>query len=280
MYEKKVYRHRNSNEYEFSFPGEYGAKGEKRAKRKKATREQVKRQNQWRRERQVRRDIEDNFEPGDLWETLKYPKGTRKPFNEIVHDMEKFINLLRKEYKKRGLVLKWYNRIEIGERGGIHMHIIINRMDGKPDTDIVAQEIWGRISGGRINHTNLYAAGGYKELSKYITKLPNEEQEEQLSVFEPAERKKMIRYSHSRNLVRKQPEKEKSRWRTVRRMIRDGIKPTEGYYIDPESVYYGTNPFNGMTYLKYIECRLGTLDGTAAAPIKPEWRACPGEEGG
>ncbi len=270
MYEMKYYEFHDSVEYEYRFAGRYGAKGEKRAKRKKATPEQVRRQNQWNKEAMVRRLIKRNFRPGDLWMTLKYPKGTRESFGEVKDDMGCFLREMRKEYKRRGQPLKWINRIEIGERGGIHMHIIVSRLDGEPGTDIVAQRIWEQIAGGRINYSNLYAAGGYKNLARYITKPPNEEQEKQLSFFDPSERRQMIRYSSSRNLVRPQPQKKKSHWRTMRRMIKDGIRPRPGYYIDPESVYYGINPFNGTTYLKYTECRLGTKDGTAE-PIKPEW---------
>lgn len=278
MLEEHTYTYRDSIEHEFKFPGKYGAKGEKRARRKKATPEQVKRQNQWNKENMVRRTIKGNFYEGDLWITQKYPKGTRKPLEEVEADMKRYIDQMRKEYKKRGQTFKWIKRIEIGERGGIHVHMIINRIEGA-DTDLIAQEIWSKIAGGRINYSNLYSAGGYKKLAKYITKQPNEEQEKQLSVFGVEERKKLVKYSSSRNLVRPQPVKKKSHWRTMRKMITEGIKPKEGYYVDPESVFYGINPFNGMTYLKYTECRLGTMDGTAE-PVKPEWRSWPDEEGG
>lgn len=278
MLEEHIYTYKDSIEHELKCPGRYGAKGEKRAKRKKATPEQVKRQNQWNKENTVRRTIKGNFFEGDLWVTLKYPKGTRKTLEEVEADVKRFIDQMRKEYKKRGQPFKWIRRIEIGERGGIHVHMIMNRIAGA-DTDLIAQGIWSKITGGRINYSNLYSAGGYKKLAKYITKQPNEEQEKQLSVFSTAERKKLVKYSSSKNLIRPQPVKKKSHWRTMRRMIKDGIKPKEGYYVDPESVYYGINPFNGMTYLKYTECRLGTLDGTAE-PVKPKWRSWPDEEGG
>ena len=261
----------DSVEYEYKFAGNYGAKGEKRAKRRKATPEQMKRQNQWIRETKVRRLIKANFRPGDLWETLKYPKGTRKPFADVVDDMSEFLKQMRKEYRSRGQPFKWVNRIEIGARGGIHMHIIINRRQGEPGTDLVVQRIWEGITGGCVNHQNLYAAGGYKNLAKYLTKPVNEEQEKQLSLFEPEEQKKMLRYSSSRNLIRPEPEVKKYRRRTVRKMVEEGIRPQPGYYIDPESVYYGINPYNGTTYLKYTECRLGTKDGTAQ-PVKPKWQ--------
>lgn len=280
MLEEHIFEFKDSIEHEFKCPGKYGAKGEKRAKRKKATPEQVKRQNQWNRENAVRRTIKGSFSAGDLWETLKYPKGTRKPLADVEADMRKFTDQMRREYRKRGQPFRWIRRIEIGERGGIHVHMIINRMRGDPDTDLVVQRIWGKISGGNVNHQNLYTAGGYKKLAKYITKQPNEEQEKQLSLFSGEDQRKLVKYSSSRNLIRPAPVKKKSHWRTMRRMVTEGIKPKEGYYVDPESVYYGINPFNGMTYLKYTECRLGTMDGTEQVLVKPEWRSWPDEEGG
>ena len=44
-YSKKIYRFKDSNEYEYTYAGKYGAKGEKRAKKKKPTREQIQKQN-------------------------------------------------------------------------------------------------------------------------------------------------------------------------------------------------------------------------------------------
>ena len=40
-YQQMVFRFKNSNEYEYYFLGEFGAKGEKRAKRRKKTKEEI-----------------------------------------------------------------------------------------------------------------------------------------------------------------------------------------------------------------------------------------------
>ena len=80
MYNRERWIFLNSIETECKYAGKYGAKGEKRAKRKKPTPEQVAKQNQINKENRIRRLIKANFYPSDLWVTLKYPKGTRKPF--------------------------------------------------------------------------------------------------------------------------------------------------------------------------------------------------------
>jgi len=185
-YWKDVWEFPNSNEYEYKYAGKYGAKGEKRGKRKKATPEQIKKQNQSNREKKMRRLTKANFKPDDIWATLKYPKGTRKPLSEVNKDMDAFFANMRKEYKKRGEVFKFIKRIEIGERGGIHIHILVNRLRCGPDTDIIIQECWAH---GRVNYESIYESGGYKKLANYIVKQPDEEMEKQLSLFTEKERK-------------------------------------------------------------------------------------------
>lgn len=254
MYWRDVWRFPTSNENEFKFPGKYGAKGEKRLPKKKATPEQVKKQNQWNREKKVRRLIKANFQEWDLWCTLKYPKGTRKPLKEVKKDKKKFLAILRKAYRKRGESLKFICRLEIGKHGGIHLHILVNRIEGKPNTDVLVQMAW---SPGRVNFESVYEYGGYEKLANYIVKQPNEEEMVQLSMFPEEERKELSSYSCSRNLIRPEPERTKYSRRTVRKLIEEGPKPTPGYYIDKNSIYYGVNPYTGMTHYQYTEYKLG-----------------------
>lgn len=245
----------NSIEYEYKFVGNYGAKGEKRAPRKKATPEQIEYQNQLNREKKIRRLIKANFFPDDLWITLKYPQGTRKSLEEVKKDLKKFLNDLRKEYKIRGSTLKFVYRIEIGKRGGIHAHILINRLE-QTDTDILIQDLWTH---GRVNFESIYEYGGYQKLANYIVKKPSEEIQKQISLFPEEEQKELIKYSSSRNLIRPEPERKTYRRWTLKKLIEEGPKPTPGYYIDKNTIHYGTNKYTGMSYYQYTECRIETI---------------------
>lgn len=249
-----VWSFQNSNEYEIKFAGNWGAKGEKREKKKKASPEQIKKQNQINKQKKARRTIKANFIPGDIWATLKYPKGTRKTLKEIQKDLEKFWRVLRREYRKRGEELKYFVRKEIGAHGGIHIHILINRLKGG-GTDLLIQEIWEH---GRVNYTSLYEAGGYEQLADYITKQPEEETEEykQLSLFDEKEKKQLVSYSTSRNLIRPVPERRVYRRWTVRDLVKNGPKPKPGYYIDKNSIRCGKNYFTGMSYYQYTEVKI------------------------
>lgn len=247
-----------SIEREIKWEGKYGAKGEKRAKRKKATPEQIKRQNQHNRIKYMRRLIKQNFHRGDYWCTLKYPKGTRKTTAEYKKDIKAFITRLRRWWQKRGALFKFIYRLEVGKRGGVHIHMICNRLEpekGKPATDTLIQKAWQY---GRINFESLYEAGGYQALAEYIVKLP--ESDGQLSMFAPEERKEYIKYSASRNLVRPEPEIKEYKRRTIKSIALDPPDATSGFYVDKDSIRQGINPYTGLSYCHYIEYR-----------IKPPW---------
>ena len=89
-----VYKYGRFIEHEFKFVGKFGAKGEQRAEKKKTTPEQVDKQNQYNREKKVLRKMRYNFEPGDLWITLKLQKGERLPADEILKIRDKFFRNL------------------------------------------------------------------------------------------------------------------------------------------------------------------------------------------
>lgn len=257
MFWRDTWRFNNSIEYEFKYPGRYGAKGEKRAKRKKATPDQIKRQNQTNRENYVRRLIKANFSEGDMWCCLKYPKGIRKEVGSVRDDLKDFLQKMRREYKKQKVPFKYIYRMEVGERGGIHIHILFNRLENTA-TDLIAQKCWQQ---GRVNYQSIYDAGGYKELADYIVKQPKNKDMKQLSLFPEEERKELIKYSSSRNLIRPEPERKMYSRKTMRDLIENGPKPTPGFYIDKSSIVCGVNLYTGHSYYRYTEVKIDNKDG-------------------
>lgn len=272
-YWRDAWRFADSTEYEFKYAGRYGAKGEKRAPKKKPTKEQIRKQNQRNREKRMRRLVKANFQPGDLWCTLKYPAGDRPAVDEARKDLKRFLAKLRGRYKKAGAQLKFICRMEAGKKGGIHIHILANRIKGM-DTDRIIQGCWDR---GRVNFESIYRDGGFRRLAEYIVKQP--EEDGQLSLFAKEEQKELLKYSCSRNLARPEPERKYYSRRTLRKLIEEGPEPSPGYYIDQDSVAWGVNRYTGMSWLHYTEIRIREEEADAdGEPVHrhKQKRAAPG----
>ena len=177
--------------------------------------------------------------------TITYRKGDRPTWSEMIKDIQKLIKDVRKRYRKIGKELKYIYRLQIGKRGGPHIHILVNRVQSQEGgTDIFFSECWKK---GHINFRSLYEAGNFEDLAEYIAK-PIEE-------WEPKEAK---RYHPSRNLIRKEPKEKVINRRNLvdkqGRMIYP--KAPKGYYINPDSVKMGINPVTGYAYRHYTLIKL------------------------
>lgn len=258
MYQLDIYRFRTSTEYEYKFAGHYGAKGEHRAKKQKRTPEYIEKQNQYQRTKTVRHLIKANFKEGDLWTTLTYLDKDGKTIKEITADLQKFLKNLRYQYKKAGEACKYIYRIEIGSKGGIHIHIILNRIT---DLDMIIQRLWKH--GKTFNE--LLDGGTYEKLAEYIVKQPTDQQKKLLRTFDE-DVKKLIRYSCSRNLIRPVPETQTYSRRTMQSIFNNDLIPAAGYYIDRDSIRRGVNEYTGYSYLYYQEILID--NGQQAEPIR------------
>lgn len=249
----------NYIEHEFYFEGNYGAKGEKRSEREKITPLQVAKNNQWNRIKRLRRTLQLNFFPGDYWITVKYKAGTRKNIKDVKADVKKFLDGLRRKYRARGQPLMFVYRIEIGKRGGLHCHMVINRI---PDGDLLMRDVWKKATedAGAIDYTTIEETGGFGGLAEYICKQPDEDIQGQMTFdIQEEDRKKLIAISSSRNLRRPCPVvRKRSHW-TMRRLMTEEIRPKEGFMIDRDSIRKGVNKFTGLSYLYYTEVRIEQL---------------------
>lgn len=266
MYKEEIYRYGPYIEHEIKYPGKYGAKGEKREKKKKATPEQVKKQNQYNKEKNVLRKMRANFKPGDLWVTLKFPAGTRMQVKGLIRIRKKFINNLRDNYKRRGTELKFMCRAEIGERGGTHLHMIVNQLECGGAAELI-QRLWKIY--GTVHFVPLYEDGHFRQLAEYLVKPLKEEISGQMTLWGTEEETKLYsRYTCSRNLVEPEPEEHTYKRRTVRKLVEEGPTPKEGYYIDRDSIRSGVNPFTGMSYFYYTEIRLDAYKSPYSGAVK------------
>ena len=227
-------------EIEEKHTGRYGARGQKREKKKEPTPEDIARQNQWKRVRDLRRLTKWNFNTGDCWITLTYQKDLRPSWEEMMKHMERLIRQLRTAYKKYGWTLKYIWRPQIGKRGAIHIHILISAYSNtETRTEKLVREFWPH---GNPNMKVVYDLKT-GDLAEYIATPLQEWEPEEAKNFHP-----------SRNLIRKEPEKETVRRRSLidkQGRIREP-KPPKGYYIDENSIEKGINPVTGYAYRRYI----------------------------
>ena len=164
---------------------------------------------------------------------------------KIKKELKKFLDNMRRQYRKEGQAFKFIYLIEIGKKGGIHVHLIINRCMERPP-DVLICKYW------KLGHPDiklLYREGGFADLANYLSNMPDKDGKQKRR--ENAEEC----FSTSRNLIRPEPERKRYFRRTAEKMIREGPKPRKGYYIDKSSVKTGINRVTGYSYLYYTEVR-------------------------
>lgn len=235
-YKKKTWYFQNAREIAEYHTARYGAPGEKRQKRKKPTPEQMEKINQYNKERLARHKLRTWFRVNDYYTDLTYRKEARPLDMEMAkRHFKTFIRIIRREYKKRGEVLRWMRNIEVGTKNGWHIHIVVNRIQ---DTDMILADAWEH---GRVVNELLYEVGEFRKLAAYITKTPKTDR-----------RLRESSYSTSRNLPVKQPkDKTYIRWKTWR-----NVRIPKGYYLDPDTFHEGENPITGYRYRIYTLLRV------------------------
>ena len=231
----KRMRFRNAIEVYEYHTAKYGAPGQERQEKKKATPEQMAKRNRYNRERLARWKLRNNFDVDDYFTRLSYEKDKRpESMEEAKEDWKAFLQILRREYKKRGAELKWMRNIEVGTRGAWHIHIIVNRI---PDTDVILAKAWKH---GQIQNQLLYQKGEFEKLANYITKTP-----------ETDKRLREANYSASRNLPVPEPEKKVYKhWKTWGK-----VRVPKGWEVEKYSLHEGVNDLTGYQYRSYTLIR-------------------------
>lgn len=274
-------------EHDYFYKGEHGEKSGKR--KRDITPEEVARWNYNKKVAYYRHVIQCNFASGtDYWVTLKYPKGERPDAATVRADYEKFRKLMGYRYKKAGKASKYVYRMEMGKRGGIHLHAVMNSLTGNMSKDVYEMSLcWQKARGksdiedmmaegtreiprlvvidGRVDAELLRTEGGYQLLAEYLCKpLPGDIEKD----LTKEEIKKLKMVGSSRNLIRPVPVRKTYTHWTMRKLIEAGpgkinTDPnlrrrylTPGCIIDKDSWKVSVNPITGMSCLHFFEIRV------------------------
>lgn len=267
-HKKKVWRHRDGELLEVHeyHTCAYGAPGQRRSAKAKPTPEEMARVNQRNRERACWRKLYNNFADHDLFLTMTYRAGSRPEDTEQAKkDLRKFRNRLKKLYKAAGQEMKFIQVIERGNRGGLHAHMVLNRLETK-GFEVEVVDAWEH---GKIVFQHLYAKGDLRDLAKYMVKEVGPEKRNGDGKTTVKERC----YSTSRNLVVPEPKE------TVVTYREEEIRVPKGYALDMESIRVGVNPL-GYGYRSYLLRRIaqkeGRADGTGKVHERRRGKKVPG----
>lgn len=235
-YKRTVFRWKNAIEVEDHCSARYGAPGMPRQKRVKTTPEQIERQNQRLKEKRCRHKLRSNFDIRDYFVTVTYAVENRpSAMAEAKKDWNRFIQKVRRSYKKAGEEIRWIRNIEVGSRGAWHIHMVLNRI---PDLDVILADAWPH---GTVHIQLMHQKGEFAELAAYLTKTPKTDS-----------RLREAHYSTSRGLQVPEPEHAiHNTWQ-----ITDKIRVPKGWYLDKTTLHEGVNPITGYPYREYTLIRL------------------------
>lgn len=212
-------------------------------KRDRKTSEEIRNANMRQAARKLTRKINANFRPGDWHVVLTYGRGSKPSKEAAQKNIKRFLGCLRKEYRKCGFELKYIQVTEYLSKS-IHHHVIINNInDGKVTSADLVRKLWK--DKGNPKFVGLYDDGEYSRLADYFVK-------ETEKTFRSAESPFRQRFSCSRNLINPKPE---CRIRTSRNGWAMNPKPRDGYYIDQDSLYNGTDKL-GYPYQRYVMVKI------------------------
>lgn len=215
----------------------------KRASKQKPTRKAVDKNNRNNSSEKLSWLLAENFKTDDwhLSPTFATNPDSEDEAKKIFQ--EKFLKQLRKLYQKHDVECKYIWTIGVSSRGRIHIHLILNHIDGIEYHDL--KKIW-KFGQLRLNNT-LYESGWYKSLALYLidqAKLPPKTSEGA---------KNAKKYNCSRNL--KLPEVrtfdiKKKYWRKVQPAI--PAEYARRYRIDIDSVENIISDYDGQPIQRFI----------------------------
>lgn len=232
-YIEKVTRAGRTVLYERSYSSHIHPPGATRQKKSEKTTESQLRVNQRKAAVEMTILMNANFRPGDYHVTLTYKREERpEDVQKAKEDRSAFLDRLRRRMNKEGKPFKYVLVTEVGKRGALHHHIVMNQVP----TEWI-RTAWKK---GRIDVRPLDDTGQYSRLAEYFAKYKIQFQRmggegrawtRSTNLYRPETKKRIIR---NRGYFREEPRVKK------------------GYWLDKETVHAGVSELTGWNFLRYI----------------------------
>lgn len=220
-YIKSICRAGKTKEIEKYYTRRFQPKGEKRNQKTKETTDQQNKINIRQLVKKLTRILNENFDDTSRYITFSYAVKNRPSDMEmLISHRRELLKKLRKVYKEDGLELKYVETMEVGGRGAVHIHMVINDIDMRK-----IEKLWRH---GYVSSKPLDSSGQYRKLAEYFIKYFQRTRNTDEQIQKKA-------YNCSRNLKRPEPKK---RVMYGNRFSKD-IQVTKGWYLDKESVREG-----------------------------------------
>ena len=182
------------------YTSRYHREGEKRQSKENPTPEKQKKVNERKAEEQLRWKLNANFGAKDFHLVLHYSDKSKPVDPERAEaDKKKFLRLLCKEYRKRGMEWKYIACTEHKYSTNIHHHIIIPACP----VDLL-QEVWWKVvgeDGGNPSIKPMDKRGNHGKLAAYLMK-----ESRSMMEYWKARGKRYKRFSCSKGLECPEPE--------------------------------------------------------------------------
>ncbi len=181
----------------------------------------------------LRWQINSNFKKGDLHLAFTYAKENRPSLDESKSYVQKSLRKIRAYYKKIDKPFKYIWTTEIGKRGAVHHHFILEYIDLR-----ILQKFWPH---GRIRLMNMLdESGRYDALADYIIKGSRK-------AFEMDSCPNKKRFNSSQNLLKPKINYERVR---AKKWIKDP-QTNEKYMVVPGTLKQGIHGITGTPWRKY-----------------------------
>lgn len=224
----------------FYYTSKYNKKGGTREKNTNKTPEAQKKINSRNSARKLTRILNANFDGSSWYITLSYKKNLRPTDKKAFKcDVDKFLRNLRALYKREGKVLKYVWVPEMGERGAVHIHIVINNIEA-----LKVKNLWNK---GWITLKPLDNDGQYRRLANYFIKYSDKAMKTEESISSR-------RYNASKNLIIPEPEKKVVMGRNA---YNHTICVPEGWCIDKDSIVEAWHEVTGYMFFTYTLIYIG-----------------------